>query len=435
MQDSRTISSIVLGCIFTLVPCIWCCVRPDFPSPKDSKLTVLKMRLHVAIWVVIAPELVAYWAFRQWWEAGKIAKEYENRRWTRKNALFLIMGGFMLHDNDRPVQTLSIQHLRRFLRQGAIDFPSISAIDIHQSNKLHPLLYILVCVQTLWFVVQCIARLATGLLVTQLEIFTLTIVLMNGLILIFMWHKPIDVRQPIRLNALNDSYRIPEDRPPVLMSITDDYKREGILTKDLKRIFMEEAHIERRLSPILYRFLGWAFRGVFFSPIDTVFRDFGRLAINMQSSVVKDGALNVPLFYSPDSTDFLQFTFPAAVFLGIVINAVLCLFWSWGYFPSETTRLVWKIGALTSAGFGALSLLFIILITITQLWNQIAFNTVIDLIGDFFIYLGIILFVICYMPFVIARLLLIVESFICLKSLPQSGLTVVPWTRYIPHFS
>lgn len=75
-NDLRTVSSLVLSCIFTLVLSIWCCVRPDFPSPRESKFEILKTRLHIVFWVFIAPELVLYWAFRQWWEAGKIAKEY-----------------------------------------------------------------------------------------------------------------------------------------------------------------------------------------------------------------------------------------------------------------------------------------------------------------------------------------------------------------------
>lgn len=320
-----------------------------------------------------------------------------------------------------------------FCNVGAINFPSISAADIQKSTRFHPLLYLIAVVQVIWFIVQCISRLAAGLLITQLEVITLTIVLMNGFILLFTWHKPIDPQHPIRIDALNDSYLTQEHQ--VHRRITDDYQREVGLTRELRRIFNDERQHQMSHSPAFKRLILRTIGLLLFKPVDTVFRDFGRLAINMQSAIVEEGALKVPLFYSPDSTDFLQFTFPAAVLLGIGVNVILCLFWSWGYFPYHSTRAIWRMCAVISGGFCILSLLLILFITFTQLWNHLAFNAFADIMGDFFIYLGIFLFLISFMPFVCARIVLIIDALICVKSLPDSGMQVLPWTKYIPHFS
>ena len=64
----------VLRIFFTLFFTFWCCVRPDFPSPRDSKLRILSIKLNVIFWALVCPELVLYWATMQWFEAGKVAE-------------------------------------------------------------------------------------------------------------------------------------------------------------------------------------------------------------------------------------------------------------------------------------------------------------------------------------------------------------------------
>jgi len=78
-EDSRMVSNIVVSCLFTLLTSIWCCIRPDIPSPSESTLRVLRTKLNIVFWTLLSPELILYWAFRQWYEAGKIAKEYKSR--------------------------------------------------------------------------------------------------------------------------------------------------------------------------------------------------------------------------------------------------------------------------------------------------------------------------------------------------------------------
>ena len=71
MEDVHTV---LLGIFFTLFTTFWCCVRPDFPSHRDSKLRILSTKLNIVFWALICPEVVFYWAMRQWFEAGKVAK-------------------------------------------------------------------------------------------------------------------------------------------------------------------------------------------------------------------------------------------------------------------------------------------------------------------------------------------------------------------------
>ena len=57
-------------------------------------------------------------------------------------------------------------------------------------------------VQTLWFVAQCIARGAQHLDLTLVELLTLSLAVLNGLMYFLWWNKPLDVRCPIRVYLL-----------------------------------------------------------------------------------------------------------------------------------------------------------------------------------------------------------------------------------------
>jgi len=69
--------SILFSTLFTLFTTVSCCVRPDSPSPNDSKLQILSTKLKIVFWVFLCPEAVLYWAVGQWYEAGNVAKVFQ----------------------------------------------------------------------------------------------------------------------------------------------------------------------------------------------------------------------------------------------------------------------------------------------------------------------------------------------------------------------
>ena len=60
--------------------------------------------------------------------------------------------------------------------------------------------------QTLWFVAQCLARRAQHLDVTLVELLTLSLAVLNGVMYYLWWNKPLDVRCPVRVYLLDKSY-------------------------------------------------------------------------------------------------------------------------------------------------------------------------------------------------------------------------------------
>ena len=63
----------------------------------------------IMAYVLLAPEMVFMWAAIQHHDAGLLAKEFQAKGpsdWTKTHAFFLIMGGFTLHAQGKPLRVL-----------------------------------------------------------------------------------------------------------------------------------------------------------------------------------------------------------------------------------------------------------------------------------------------------------------------------------------
>ena len=125
---------------------------------------------------------------------------------------FVIMGGFHLFEcsskemsnddqgispeDNKPLHPLRASNLRKCDGYSE-SFIMLTKVEIKDKGKSNWLAKFLVLLQTLWFVMQCIARGIKHLPVTHLEIVMLAYVAMNFVIFIFWWNKPLNVNQPI----------------------------------------------------------------------------------------------------------------------------------------------------------------------------------------------------------------------------------------------
>ncbi|PPQ82810.1 hypothetical protein CVT25_009188 [Psilocybe cyanescens] len=224
-QNLRTMSEIVWSCIVTVFACSWVSVHPNIPSPHDSDFVIFRRRIGLMFWAIIGPELLMIWAMRQWLQASNIAKIYEDHGWTKVHGHFLVMGGFMLYRNGVPTQTLSIEKFHKHLEAGSIDFPNITKEDIVDRSKGDLFSKVIVMVQVAWFAVQCIARRAQGLTITELEIVTLAFTTLNGAMYAFWWNKPLDVRYSVRVDFKSDP--IPDAECPAITAHDPEPKSDS----------------------------------------------------------------------------------------------------------------------------------------------------------------------------------------------------------------
>jgi hypothetical protein len=124
---------------------------------------------------------------------------YLGHGWTETHGFFAIMGGYMAYDGDRAVQTLLPDQLEGYSLTGKGDFPRITGGEIRDKGKSDIIAKALVVLQAGWFVLQCIARKAEGLPITELELVTVAFSMLAFAMFLLWWHKPLDVRRAVRV--------------------------------------------------------------------------------------------------------------------------------------------------------------------------------------------------------------------------------------------
>ena len=112
----------------------------------------------------------------------------------------------MLFEGDNPKGVLSPDRFSEFLAAGKIEFPTVSVEEIEDRSKADGFSKTIALGQTLWFVAQCVARRAQHLDLTPVELLTLSLAVLNGVMYFLWWNKPMDVRCPIRVYLLDKSY-------------------------------------------------------------------------------------------------------------------------------------------------------------------------------------------------------------------------------------
>ena len=217
----RSIWDILWSCLATIFACLWVSVHPNIPFPNEAGWRVFLRRLELMLWALVAPELVTVWAFRQWLGARELENLYKGevqyikesayvnnqiltleRGWTKTHGHFIQMGGFMLFDGNVAKGVLSPQKLSEFLKLGVIEFPTITLKEIEDRSKVDGFSKTIALGQALWFIVQCLAKRAEHLDLTPVEQLTLSFAVFNGVMFLLWWHKPLDVRSPVRVDLL-----------------------------------------------------------------------------------------------------------------------------------------------------------------------------------------------------------------------------------------
>ena len=142
-----------------------------------------------------------------------------DRGWTKTHGHFLQMGGFMLFEGNDPKGVLAPKRFSELLAAGKIEFPTATVEEIEDRSKTDGFSKTIALGQTLWFVAQCLARRAQHLDLTPVELLTLSLAVLNGVMYYLWWNKPMDVRCPIRVYLLDKSYTDMSDMSDSLMNL------------------------------------------------------------------------------------------------------------------------------------------------------------------------------------------------------------------------
>ncbi|KAF7979531.1 hypothetical protein HWV62_42116 [Athelia sp. TMB] len=292
-----------------------------------------------------------------------------NEAWKIEHAFFVIMGGYHLYNKNGPCHPLSPADVVDLVRRGHLVAPSSD--ELANQSKGDALSKGVAIVQTMWFVMQCIARRIENLPVTSLEVMTLAYTVITVAMYIVWWHKPLNISCAVR---------VPEEE-------------------------LEEHNPDEYNS-------AWGRIGAYIIGTQDQYVDLRQCR-------------RVPTFWAGDRNDDSNGFATAdaiALFVAMVFGAVHCIAWSHG-FQSPLEQQVWRASTITiiavpPALAAILAVLFLMGDTLSDKLRTIS-------VVSFYVPLALI--------YITARLALIVVSFTSLRMLPVAAFQTVQWTTFVPH--
>ena len=355
------------------------------------------------------------------------------------------MGGFVLYEERQPKKVLFLSDMECLLKEGRIKLPTITEEDIQDRSKGDGLSKAIVIGQTSWFVTQVIARHVQGLDITQVELLTAALAALNGMMYFLWWNKPLDVRCSIPIHYLDvpkpiheryvftspfagiflnflvisffeDFIGNAETQTPYqklrhcLTSVATSFEgawRSGKLSMDMTRI---------RHAVMMTTSLPWVVLQAFFWRLRKIIDGF--------NSELQD--VSVPSFWTSDQTivEFGLRASYASLVIAIPFGVIHCAGWFF-IFPSPAELILWRVCSAILVGAPALML---------YVTGVIHFLVTEDVMRGSDIPLGIeVAGFIVFLVYIIARLLILGETFCSLRNLPPGAYELVEWTTFIPH--
>ena len=223
---------LVTSCVVTLSLCVWTAIHLNI-NPSKNKWRRLLSKLGWTATAIIAPEIILWRAIVQFVAARELYKRRNSalkswklyrsenshatdagaspmsqmdasvvEEWSLQLGFFAVMGGFKVRMPDeharRNEQGFTLTPLGVVLMAEANLLPNVGRLEavVEDKTKVDSLAKGLVCIQTGWMLIQTIARKASGLPITLLELNTLAHVGCAVLMYIIWWHKPKDVLEP-----------------------------------------------------------------------------------------------------------------------------------------------------------------------------------------------------------------------------------------------
>ncbi|KAI0057740.1 hypothetical protein BV25DRAFT_1919922 [Artomyces pyxidatus] len=289
--------------------------------------------------------------------------------WTTRHGFFIIMGGFHYYKDGKALHPLSPRDVVQLVAAG--DFVPPTEEEIRVFSQGDVLSKAIAVFQTLWFILQCVARRVENLPMSQLEVMTLAYTTITVMMYGVWWYKPLNVSGPIRVAGKNLPASESKGEQEWYMDVLD------------VMLGMQDDYVDMR----------------------------------------KRSA--TPTFYAGSFNDNNTLTGDViALGAAMVFGAVHCAAWNY-VFPSHAQSLIWRVSstaivAVPGSMIGSTLLAFALDDTFLNNIGTAVLWLVYGLSGPVYI---------------AGRLLLLALSFTTLNSLPEGAYQTVEWTLRIPHFT
>ena len=282
------------------------------------------------------------------------------------------MGGYQFYGENGPLYPVSPDNAVELVRRGHLVAPSSD--ELANQSKGDALSKGVAIMQTLWFVMQCIARHIEHVPVTNLEVMTLAYTVMTVAMYIVWWDKPLNISCAVRVPEFEEAVK--EEFHKAYHSMSDRiwvYVMGG-----------QDQYVDLRKCRQVPTF--WA--------------------ADHNHSVIS---------YDAMSADGI------VLLVAMVFGAVHCIAWSYA-FHSPLEQHLWR--ASTIAIIAVPAALAVGFVVAFLLYNRLNVEAP-TLMAIFYVPLALI--------YIAARIILIFISFSSLRMLPPASYQTVQWTTFVPH--
>jgi hypothetical protein len=369
----------------------------------------------------MAPEILVYTAFFERMSAKSVTadlskQDFFGSRWSLVHSFYASMGGFRLRwrqneEDDAKDVHLAAGSIAFLFAQNWLSAENfISKEDIQDKGKADNLVKTVALLQASWLVLQCIARAVQHLPITTLEISALAYVPCALFVSYLWWPKPYDVAEATLLlvkkmqaNSATPTMQ-PSGQTPekAVTTLSTDFPESSIIVCYDYETFPMSRACWRAIASTLVLINRWGiltamfcfiFGGIHCTAWNFSFASSEERLIWRVCSVI----LTVSIPFSWIITHAIQAT----------LHAILGCNRDWNGNPIVTfVRLTRKKNSWPIISRGRITL------------------PVVQTVQG----LGLILYA-------LARLYLLVEVFVSLRSLPVGCYDTVDWSRFMPHVS
>ncbi|KAF2801918.1 uncharacterized protein BDZ99DRAFT_469220 [Mytilinidion resinicola] len=194
--NERGTADILWSCGSTVILCCWSMLCLNVPGPKDTYWIIIRRKVWIFSLTLCGPEVCAISSMGQYLSAHQSSRDFKAAGisdWTLQHAFFADMGGFVLQTRDWVPFPITAKQLLWLTQRDYISVSPAVFRHIKDRNKVDGMMRFIMVLQTLWFLANFFGRIALGLAITTIELTTVAFIYAS-LPMVFLWrHKPAEV--------------------------------------------------------------------------------------------------------------------------------------------------------------------------------------------------------------------------------------------------
>ena len=435
-SPGRGTFSIIQSSLLTILICTWTTIHPRIHTAPILAQWHKGMQL---IKMILAPEMVCLESLQEFIQANKMKTRTAA---ATKNELKLVQAYYfgmlgIRYRADKGHKVLWPSQYAWLLSQGLIDWDKrelwgLSEDLIRDKSKADWLVKLTALFQVVWFTLQCVSRAAKNLPICPLETMTLAYVFVTVITYIFWWKKPKDIATAVFVElplmtrsqralfeqlAMEDTYDEDEGKPlppqnAAWYLVARDCGQDQLLLLDKQRILRkahsglgEESDSSGDEAAV---------------PLPT-----GPLRTHLQSSDMQsyprdpescnNVAKEVKIITEWDETLYMTRWWPLLCIFGSSFGAFHLISWN-SEFPTAVELELWRVSAVTLV---VTSLLCMQFRAVSLAWDG---PLTLLRVGSPLVYM-------------VCRVIMVVQSFVALRLMPEATYeTLAIWSYWLHLF-